>query len=163
VINGGGAAGISIAQMMLNIGVINAIILDTHGSIFKGRTDNMNSYKTAISNLTNPNHEKGDLERCIKNADIFIGVSAGNAFSPSLISQMSSKPIIMALANPNPEILPPEALSHGAYIVCTGRSDFPNQVNNSLVFPGLFRAVIDTKSKSINVEMKLAAAYALAE
>ena len=86
MINGGGAAGISIAQMMLNIGVINVIILDTYGSIFKGRTENMNSYKTAISNLTNPNYEKGDLEHCIKNADIFIGVSAGNAFSPSLIS-----------------------------------------------------------------------------
>jgi malate dehydrogenase (oxaloacetate-decarboxylating) len=163
IINGGGAAGISIAQMMLNIGVDNVIILDTHGSIFEGRTDNMNSYKTQISSHTNPHHEKGDLKQCIKNADIFIGVSAGNTFSSSLIPLMSSKPIIMALANPTPEILPPEALAHGAFIICTGRSDFPNQVNNSLVFPGLFRAVIDTRSRSINVEMKLAAAHALAE
>jgi len=86
----------------------------------------MNSYKSQISIRTNPNHEKGNLELCIKNADIFIGVSAENTFLPHLISLMSSKPIIMALANPNPEILPEEALSHGAYIVCTGRSDFPN-------------------------------------
>lgn len=112
--------------------------------------------------MTNPHNEKGLLEECLKNADIFIGVSAPRVLQAEWIKTMNSKPMILAMANPIPEIMPDEALKAGAFVVGTGRSDYKNQVNNSLAFPGIFRGALDVRAKNINLEMKMAAAYAIA-
>lgn len=160
--NGGGAAGLSLTQLLLSIGIKNLIVGDTKGAIFRGRKENMNGMKTKIAEITNPKNEEGDLPSILKGADVFVGVSAAGALKGEWIKNMNSKPIILALANPVPEIMPDEAKKSGAFIVCTGRSDFKNQVNNSLAFPGIFRGTLDVKSKEINQEMKLAAAKAIA-
>mmetsp|Transcript_1373 Transcript_1373/g.1248 ORF Transcript_1373/g.1248 Transcript_1373/m.1248 type:complete len:221 (+) Transcript_1373:682-1344(+) len=144
-------------------GVKNIIVCDTKGAIYKDRPVNMNNEKKALAEITNPNCEKGSLEEVIKGAHLFIGVSAAGVLKPEMIKSMAEKPVVFALANPIPEIMPDEAYEAGAYIVATGRSDFPNQVNNSLVFPGLFRGAIDIRSKAITTEMKLAAAKGIAE
>ena len=162
IVNGGGAAGLSITQLLLKIGIQNLVICDTSGAIYKGRPTNMNKYKDELADITNPNKITGTLEQVIKGADIFIGVSAGKVLTPKMVKSMNKNPVIFALANPVPEILPHEAIEAGAFIVATGRSDFKNQVNNSLAFPGLFRALLDVRAHSVTLEMKMAAAYAIA-
>lgn len=160
VINGAGAAGIAITKLLLKYGFKNIILLDSKGIIYDGR-DELTKEKKEISKLTNFNLIKGDLNIALKGADIFIGVSKANLLTEEHVKLMN-KPIIFALANPIPEIMPDEAKKAGAFIIATGRSDFPNQVNNSLAFPGIFRGALDIRAKRITDEMKLAAAEALA-
>ncbi|KAL4510723.1 hypothetical protein ABPG72_004877 [Tetrahymena utriculariae] len=162
VVNGGGAAGLSITTLLLKIGIKNIIICDTKGAIYKNRPVNMNKQKDELAELTNPSNIQGSLEECIKGADIFVGVSAPGALKAEWIKTMNEKPLILAMANPIPEIMPDEAKKAGAYIVGTGRSDFKNQVNNSLAFPGIFRGALDVRAKDINLDMKMAAANAIA-
>lgn len=162
IVNGGGAAGLSITTLLLKIGIKNIIICDTKGAIYKNRPVNMNKQKDELAELTNPHNEKGSLEECIKGADIFVGVSAGGALKAEWVKTMNEKPLILAMANPVPEIMPDEAKKAGAFIIGTGRSDFKNQVNNSLAFPGIFRGALDVRAKDINLDMKMAAANAIA-
>ncbi len=162
VMNGAGAAGLSVTELLISYGFTNFIICDTEGAIYKGRPGNMNEFKNKLSDMTNLNCEKGKLSDIIKNADAFIGLSVAGALTKEMIKSMASQPIIFALANPKPEIYPNEALEAGAFIVATGRSDFANQINNSLAFPGIFRAAIDTRVKNITTEMKVAAAIGIA-
>ena len=162
VVNGAGAGAISVSELLLQNGVKNLILCDTKGAIYKDRTEGMNPYKQAIAYKTNPNNEKGDLNTVIRGADFFIGLSIGNIVTADMIKCMANKPAIFALANPVPEIMPEIALNAGAFIVATGRSDFKNQVNNSLAFPGIFRGALDVRAKKINNEMKIAAAKAIA-
>ncbi|MDD5193108.1 MAG: NADP-dependent malic enzyme [Candidatus Nanoarchaeia archaeon] len=170
VINGAGAAGIAITNLLFKYGFKNIVILDSKGIIYKGRGD-LNKEKELIAEVTNLNCIidsnsnsclKGDLKTALKNTDIFIGVSKGNLLTQESIGSMNKDPIILALANPNPEIMPDLAKEAGAFIVGTGRSDFPNQVNNVLAFPGIFRGALDIKAKHITNQMKIAAAEALA-
>ncbi len=161
IVNGAGAAGIAVTKMLLNYGAKNIILSDTSGAIYKGRKENMNSAKEEIATATNKNRISGPLAEILKGADVFIGVSGPSILKREHIASMNS-PIVFAMANPTPEIMPDEAKKGGAAIVATGRSDFPNQVNNSLGFPGIFRGAFDADAKRINEEMKLAAAEALA-
>lgn len=163
VVNGAGAAGIAITKLIMKMGAKDVILCDTKGSIYKGRTEGMNKYKDEIAEVTNKNLVKGDLAEALKGADVFLGVSVANCVTKDMVKDMNRDAIIMAMANPNPEILPSEALEAGAKVVCTGRSDFPNQVNNVLAFPGIFRGALDVRASDINDEMKIAAAYAIAE
>lgn len=126
IVNGGGAAGLSITTLLLKIGIKNIIICDTKGAIYKNRPVNMNKQKDELAELTNPHNEKGSLEECIKGADIFVGVSAGGALKAEWVKTMNEKPLILAMANPIPEIMPDEAKKAGAFIIGTGRSDFKN-------------------------------------
>lgn len=167
-INGAGAAGNAIAKMLLGINVpkgfprVKEVILcDTHGAIYSGRK-NMDAEKASLATLTNTKKIKGTLNDAIRNADVFVGVSIAGALPPSYIPLMASDPIIFAMANPSPEIMPDAALKAGAAVVATGRSDFPNQVNNALAFPGIFRGAIDVHATHISEGMKMAAAQALA-
>jgi len=162
VINGSGAAGIAIAKLLIYAGAKNIILCDTQGAIYKGRENNMNPIKEEIANITNPSIEKGNLGDVLKGADVFIGVSVKGALTGEMVRRMSQRPIIFAMANPDPEILPDEAFSAGAFIVATGRSDFANQVNNCLGFPGIFRGLLDVRVRSVTEGMKYAAAIALA-
>ena len=162
VINGAGAAGQAIARLLFAYGIQTVVLCDTTGAVYEGRTENMNPYKDALAKVSNRQKEKGSLAQVIKGKDIFIGVSAPGSLTPEMIKSMSPEPVIMAMANPVPEILPDEAKAAGARIVCTGRSDFPNQVNNLLAFPGIFRGALDVRAKEINDEMKIAAANAIA-
>jgi malate dehydrogenase (oxaloacetate-decarboxylating) len=162
VISGAGAAGEAIVKLLRSRGLKNVIVVDRAGAIYKGRTVNMNSEKDMLANITNQNSEKGSMSDVIKNADVFIGVSAPGLLTKEMIKTMNNKSIIFAMANPLPEIMPDDAKEAGAFIVATGRSDFPNQINNVLAFPGIFRGVLDVRAKDINEEMKLAAAQALA-
>ena len=161
IINGCGAAGIAIAKMLLKYGLKNILILDSKGIICRQRTD-LNKSKKEIANLTNLRNFSGDLSIALKNADIFIGVSKANLLNEDLIKSMNKNPIIFALANPNPEIMPDKAKNAGAMIVATGRSDFPNQINNVLAFPGIFKGALEINAKRITNKMKLAAAIAIA-
>jgi len=162
VISGSGAAGIAITKLLKNYGANNIILLDTKGAIYNGRIEHMNPAKIAIAKVTNPKKEKGELKDVIKNADLFIGVSGPNTLNIEAAKTMNNKSIIFAMANPTPEISPDDAKKAGAYIIATGRSDYPNQINNVLAFPGLFRGTLDVRAKTINEEMKFAAAIALA-
>lgn len=162
IVNGGGAAGLSITELLLMIGIKNIIICDTQGAIYKGRKKNMNKNKEQLAELTNPELIQGSLQEVIKGADVFIGVSAGKVLTEEMVRTMGNKPIIFALANPIPEILPHEAKNAGAFIIATGRSDFKNQVNNSLAFPGIFRGILDVRARYVTIEMKMAAAKAIA-
>lgn len=162
VINGAGAAGIAIIKLLIKIGTREVIMCDTKGAIYEGRKDGMNKYKDEMAAITNRNKTKGSLEDVIKGADIFIGVSAANCVSQDMVRSMNRDSIIMAMANPNPEIIPGLAKEAGARVVCTGRSDYPNQVNNVLAFPGIFRGALDVRAGEINDEMKIAAAKAIA-
>jgi len=162
VINGAGAAGISLAEIIMEKGTKNVILLDSRGAIYEGR-DNLNIIKERVSKITNPKKEKGTLGEVIKDADVFIGVSVADVMTSEMVKNMAEKPIVFPMANPNPEINPELALKAGAYIVGTGRSDYPNQINNVLAFPGIFRGALDVMAKEINMEMKLAASKALAE
>ncbi|MTI47169.1 NAD(P)-dependent malic enzyme [Sporosalibacterium faouarense] len=161
VINGAGSAGIAIAKYILKLGVKDLIVCDKFGIIDEGMQE-LNEAQREISLKTNRSHKKGDLADALKNSDVFIGVSVGNIVSKNMIESMAEKAIAFTLANPTPEIPRDEAIEAGAYIVGTGRSDLPNQINNLLVFPGVFRGALDVRSKSINDEMLLAAGYAIA-
>ncbi len=161
VINGVGAAGISIAKLLLKDGFKNIIMCDTKGAIYKGR-ENLNAVKEEISEITNMSRKEGVLKDVIRNADIFIGVSAPRVLTKEMVETMAEKAIIFACANPTPEIFPDDAKAGGAMVVATGRSDYPNQINNVLAFPGIFRGAFDVQASDINDDMKLAAAYALA-
>ena len=162
VINGAGAAGQAIARLLFAYGIKTVVLCDTTGAIYEGREKNMNPYKESLAKVSNHQKEQGTLAEVIKGKDIFIGVSAPGSLTPEMIKSMSPEPVIMAMANPVPEILPDEAKAAGARIVCTGRSDFPNQVNNLLAFPGIFRGALDVRAKEINDKMKIAAADAIA-
>jgi malate dehydrogenase (oxaloacetate-decarboxylating) len=161
VMNGAGAAGHSIIKLLSKLGVKNILVCDTKGIIHKGRGD-LNFAKDEIASLTNKDNQKGNLSDAVKGADVFIGVSAANQLTPDMVATMRKKPIIFAMANPEPEIRPELAKQCGIEIIATGRSDFPNQVNNVLAFPGVFRGALDANATDINMEMKLAAARALA-
>ena len=161
VTSGAGAAGIAIIKLLLSMGAKNVIMTDREGAIYKGR-ENLNPIKMEMAEITNLSMEKGSLSDVIKNADVFIGVSAPGTLSKEMVKSMAEKPIIFACANPIPEIFPEDAKEAGAAVVSTGRSDFPNQINNVLCFPGIFRGALDVRAKDINDEMKVAAAYAIA-
>ena len=162
VTSGAGAAGIAIIKLLISMGAKNVIMTDREGAIYKGR-ENLNPIKMEMAEITNLSMEKGSLSDVIKNADVFIGVSAPGTLSKEMVNSMAEKPIIFACANPIPEIFPEDAKEAGAAVVSTGRSDFPNQINNVLCFPGIFRGALDVRAKDINDEMKVAAAYAIAE
>jgi malate dehydrogenase (oxaloacetate-decarboxylating) len=161
VMNGAGAAGHSIVKLLDHLGVNNIIVCDTKGIIYKGRPD-LNFAKVEIAELTNPKAVKGSLTDALVGADVFIGVSVADQLKPEMVATMRKKPIIFALANPEPEIKVELAKSIGIEIIATGRSDYPNQVNNVLAFPGVFRGALDANATDINMEMKLAAAKAIA-
>ncbi len=163
VINGSGAAGIAIAKLLLYHSARNVVMCDSTGVIYRGRESRMNPAKEEIALVTNPGGEKGRLEDALKGADVFIGVSVKGALTGGMVGSMAKKPVIFAMANPDPEILPPEAHSAGAFIVATGRSDFPNQVNNCLGFPAIFRGVLDVRAGRVTEGMKSAAALAISD
>ena len=161
VTSGAGAAGIAIIKLMMSMGLKNVIMTDRTGAIYEGR-ENLNPVKEEMAKITNRNIEKGTLAQVIKDADVFIGVSAPGTLTPEMVKTMAKDPIIFACANPVPEIFPDEAKAAGAAVVSTGRSDFPNQVNNVLCFPGIFRGALDVRASQITENMKIAAAYAIA-
>jgi len=163
VVNGAGAAGIAIVKLLMAEGLKNVIMCDTKGAIYDGRPVGMNKWKDEIAKATNLDKFSGDLAGALVGADIFIGVSVEGAMTQDMIKTMAKDPIIFAQANPVPEIWPEEAYAAGAKIVSTGRSDLPNQVNNVLAFPGIFRGAIDVRATDINDAMKIAAAKAIAE
>lgn len=163
IFNGAGAAGTAITKMMMAKGCKNIILADKAGAIYEGRKENMNSEKEELAKITNPEKVKGSLSEIIKGADVFIGVSGPGLLKKEDVKNMNTKPIIFAVANPIPEIMPADAKEAGAFIVGTGRSDFPNQVNNCLAFPGVFRGALDVRASDINDEMKIAAAECLAD
>jgi malate dehydrogenase (oxaloacetate-decarboxylating) len=162
VVNGAGAAGISIVNLLIKIGFKNIVLCDSKGIIYKGRPEGMNPAKDAIAEITNLSHAQGSLLDAMSGADVFIGVSVGNILTREMIDCMNEDPIVFAMANPTPEIMPDIAKEFGVRIIATGRSDFPNQVNNVLVFPGIFRGALDVRATDINETMKLAATYAIA-
>ncbi|MCS0789320.1 NAD-dependent malic enzyme [Cytobacillus firmus] len=162
VINGAGAAGIAIIKLLLNMGVKDIIMCDTKGAIFEGRQERMNPVKESVAKITNQDKRQGRLKEVIIGADVFIGVSSAGALTKEMVQTMSQDSIIFAMANPVPEIMPEEAKEAGAKVVGTGRSDLPNQVNNVLAFPGIFRGALDVRATEINEEMKMAAVEAIA-
>ena len=161
VTSGAGAAGTAIVKLLVSRGVKNVVMTDRSGAIYQGRAG-MNGAKQEIAAMTNPNMEQGKLADVIRGADVFIGVSAPGVLTQDMIRTMNHDAIIFACANPTPEIMPDEAKTAGAAVVCTGRSDYPNQVNNVLAFPAIFRGALDARASDINSEMKIAAAEALA-
>lgn len=161
IISGAGAAGTSIAKILLGAGAKNIVVCDTAGIIYKGRRLNMNPDKDALSQITNPNNEKGAIADAIKGKDVFVGVSGPNTVTKDMVKTMNKNSIVFAMANPNPEI-EPDLIEGIVRIIATGRSDYHNQVNNVLCFPGLFRGALDIGATTINDEMKMAAAYAIA-
>jgi malate dehydrogenase (oxaloacetate-decarboxylating) len=163
VMSGAGAAGIAIIKLLRRMGVEDVIMCDSKGAIYEGRSFGMNPIKEQIAKVTNRSQVTGDLAEAIKGSDVFIGVSVAGAVTPEMVRSMNKDPIIFAMANPVPEIMPEEAIEAGAAVVGTGRSDYPNQVNNVLAFPGIFRGALDVRAKGINEEMKIAAAYAIAD
>lgn len=162
VTNGAGAAGVAIIKLLMSMGVNDVIMCDRHGAIYEGRPEGMNQTKDDIAKVTNKAKLKGSLADAIRGADVFIGVSAANTVTPEMVHSMAKDAIIFAMANPVPEIMPELAKEAGAAVVGTGRSDMPNQVNNVLAFPGIFRGALDVRATAINEEMKIAAAYAIA-
>lgn len=162
VTSGAGAAGIAIIKLLMSMGLKNVIMTDRKGAIYEGR-EGMNDIKKEMAEITNLNRETGELSEVIQGADVFIGVSAPKTLTADMVRTMAEDPIIFACANPTPEIFPEEAKAAGAAVVSTGRSDYPNQVNNVLCFPALFRGALDVRASEINDEMKVAAAYAIAD
>lgn len=162
VMNGAGAAAISIARLLLTAGFKNITLCDRKGAIYEGRPEGMNPIKDEMAKVTNLAKKSGSLADMLVGADVFIGVSAPGTLTPDMVRTMAKDPIIFACANPTPEIFPEEAKAAGAAVVSTGRSDYPNQVNNVLCFPGIFRGALDVRASDINDEMKIAAAYAIA-
>ena len=161
VTSGAGAAGIAIIKLLMAMGLKNVVMTDRKGAIYKGR-EGLNEVKKEMAEITNFNRESGTLADVIKGADVFIGVSAPGTLTQDMVRTMAKDPIIFACANPTPEIFPDEAKAAGAAVVSTGRSDYPNQVNNVLCFPGIFRGALDVRASDINDEMKIASAKALA-
>ncbi|MCU6734749.1 NAD(P)-dependent malic enzyme [Diplocloster agilis] len=161
IINGAGAAAIAIAKLLLNDGFRDLILCDRLGALYRGRSD-MNTVKERIAGMTNRENRKGILKEVIKGADIFIGVSGPDVLTKDMVESMNERAVIFACANPIPEISPEEATAGGAAVVATGRSDYPNQINNVLAFPGIFRGAFDVRAREINEPMKIAAAEALA-
>ena len=161
VTSGAGAAGIAIIRLLMSMGLKNVIMTDRRGAIYEGRED-LNPIKEEMAGITNFRHEKGSLQDVIKGADVFIGVSAPGTLTQDMVRSMAKDPVIFACANPTPEIFPDEAKAAGAAVVSTGRSDFTNQVNNVLCFPGIFRGALDVRAADINDQMKVAAARAIA-
>ena len=162
VVNGAGAAGLATVKLLIQAGLKDVVICDTKGAIFSGRPG-LEPAKEEIAEITNPQSERGGLSDAIKGADVFIGVSAPGVLSGDMVRSMAGGPILFPMANPTPEIMPDEASAAGAAIVGTGRSDYPNQINNALAFPGIFRGALDARASDINSAMKIAAARALAE
>ncbi len=162
VVNGAGAAGMAITYLIQKMGAKNVMLCDSTGAIYEGRGKGMNPYKDQIAAVTNFDKEAGQLVDVIHGADVFIGVSKANLLTPEMVKMMNNDAIILAMANPVPEIMPDKAKAAGARVVATGRSDFPNQVNNLLAFPGIFRGALDVRATDVNEEMKIAAAYAIA-
>lgn len=163
VANGAGAAGIAIIKLLLRMGVKDIIMCDSKGTIYEGRPHGMNSIKEEVAKMTNRDRVQGTLVDAMKEADVFIGVSVAGALNKEMVQSMNPDSIIFAMANPDPEIMPEEAKEAGAKVIGTGRSDFANQVNNVLAFPGIFRGALDVYATHINEEMKVAAVYAIAE
>ncbi|MBQ9272324.1 MAG: NAD-dependent malic enzyme [Mogibacterium sp.] len=161
-VSGAGAAALTITKLLLRYGLGDAIICDRKGIIYEGREEGMNPFKEEISKITNKKKLKGTLADAMKGADIFLGVSAPGLVTREMVASMNPDPIVFACANPTPEIYPDEAKAGGAAVIATGRSDYPNQINNVLAFPGIFRGTFDVRAKDINEEMKIAAAKALA-
>jgi malate dehydrogenase (oxaloacetate-decarboxylating) len=161
VTSGAGAAGIAIIKLLVSLGLKNVIMCDRKGAIYEGRED-LNEEKQEMARISNRNMEKGTLAEVIKGADVFIGVSAPGTVTEEMVQSMAPNPILFPMANPVPEIMPDLAKKAGAAVVGTGRSDFPNQINNVLAFPGIFRGTLDVRATDINDEMKIAAAYAIA-
>ena len=162
VINGAGAAGIAIAKLLLSAGVKHIFLVDSTGIIFEGR-ENLTDVKKEMAKCTNAEKRKGSLEEAIAGSDVFIGVSRANVLSKKMVKSMNDDAIIFAMANPTPEIMPEEAHAAGAFIVATGRSDYPNQINNVLAFQGVFKGTLAVRASDINEEMKIAAAHAIAD
>ena len=163
VVNGAGAAGIAVTKLLMTVGVEDAILCDSRGAIYEGRPFGMNPYKDEIAAVTNRSKLQGKLADVIRGADVFIGLSAAGCVTREMVASMAQDAAIFAMANPVPEIMPDEAKAGGAKVIATGRSDFPNQINNVLAFPGLFRGALDSRASAINEEMKLAAVYAISE
>ena len=163
VTSGAGAAGLAIIRLLIAMGLDphHVILCDRHGAIYEGR-DNLNPQKEEMAKITNSGHKAGTLAEMLAGADVFIGVSAPHCVTPEMVKSMAKDPIIFAMANPTPEIMPDEALAAGAAVMGTGRSDFPNQINNVLAFPGIFRGALDVRAKDINDPMNAAAAHAIA-
>lgn len=161
VVNGGGAAGIAISKMFLAAGIKNLMIVDKTG-IISATDDNLPTHHAEMAKITNLEHRTGSLEEALKGADVFVGVSAPGALKQEWVRYMNDKAMVFAMANPTPEIFPNEAKAGGAYIVGTGRSDFPNQINNVLAFPGIFRGALDARASDITIEMQIAAAQGIA-
>ncbi len=162
VTSGAGAAGIAIIKLLISMGLRDVVLCDRNGAIYKGRPEGMNPMKDEMAEITNRQMRKGSLEEVIKGADVFIGVSAPGCVTPEMVKSMADKPILFPMANPTPEIMPDLAKEAGAAVVGTGRSDFPNQINNVLAFPGIFRGALDVRASDINDAMKIAAAKAIA-
>ena len=162
VTNGAGAAATAITKLLISYGIKNVIMCDRAGAIYEGRTDHMNPFKEEMARVTNPEKQTGKLADVLVGADVFIGVSAPKMVTTEMVKTMNKDAIVFACANPTPEIFPDEAKAGGARIVSTGRSDYPNQINNVLAFPGVFRGAFDVRASDINEEMKIAAAFALA-
>lgn len=162
VINGAGSAGMAITRLLVSRGLKNAVMCDKFGALYRG-CEEMNSEQAKLAEITNPNNEKGTLQDVIKGADLFIGVSAPGVLTQDMIKSMNTDPIVFAMANPVPEIMPDEAKAAGVKVMGTGRSDFPNQINNVLAFPGIFKGALSVRARDINDEMKLAAAQAIAD
>ena len=161
VVNGAGSAGIACTKLFMAMGLKHVILCDRDGAIYEGK-EGLNEGQKAMAAVTNREHKKGSLAEIIQGADMLLGVSAQGCVTKDMVRSMAKDPIIFAMANPVPEIFPDEAIEAGAKVVGTGRSDFPNQINNVLVFPGIFRGALDVRAKEINDEMKIAAAYAIA-
>ncbi|MDP4154867.1 MAG: malic enzyme-like NAD(P)-binding protein [Bacillota bacterium] len=161
-VNGAGAAGVAITKLLLRMGVKDVILCDTKGIIYEGRPFGMNPFKDEMAKMTNREKKQGALADALVGADVFVGVSAAGAVTKEMVRSMHRDPVIFAMANPVPEIMPDEAKEAGALVIGTGRSDFPNQVNNVLAFPGIFRGALDVRAKEINEEMKIAAVNAIA-
>ena len=161
VINGAGSAGISICKLLLALGIGNVVLVDKNGALCPGE-DWMNQAQAAMAEVTNKDKQAGALAEIMKGKDVFIGVSAPNIVTAEMVASMANDPIVFAMANPTPEIMPEEAKKGGVRVMATGRSDYPNQINNVLVFPGIFRGALDAKAKAITEEMKIAAAKAIA-
>ena len=162
VINGAGAAATAITKLLISAGAVDVTLCDRSGAIYNGRQEHMNPAKQEIADLTNPQRRQGSLAEVLKGADVFIGVSAPGAVTTDMVKTMNRDAIIFACANPTPEIFPEDAKAGGAAVISTGRSDYPNQINNVLAFPGIFRGALDVRASDINDEMKIAAANALA-
>ena len=161
VCSGAGAAGIAIIKLLMSMGLKDVVLCDRMGAIYEGR-EGLNPIKAEMAAISNRKMKKGSMAEVIKGADVFIGVSGPGTLTAEMVKTMAPNPIVFAMANPTPEIMPEEALAAGVAVMGTGRSDFPNQINNVLAFPGIFRGTLDVRARDINAEMKIAAAKAIA-